>query len=227
MSKNVYWTTKSLGSISENTVIYNELLHSVMSRRAETAGIEVSAEKLSTIDNLVDSMISWLSSTDFYTAPASLRYHDAYPGGLLYHTLQVYNKVIELLELPTFKSVVDPDSAVLVALTHDWCKINKYESYMKNVKDPVTGDWSMQPAYKYSESYMGLGHGPQSLIMLTQFCKSKYTKLSFDEMAAIRWHMYTYDVTSYDMEDLNKCNNNIPLVRLIQFADQLAIVTYS
>jgi hypothetical protein len=226
MSENLYWTTKSLGSIAENTDIYNELLHTVMLRRAETFGIEMSEAKLSTINDLVDSMISWLTSKDFYIAPASLKYHDAYPGGLLFHTLQVYNKIIELLTLSTFKSVVNPDSAVLVALTHDWCKINKYESYMKNVKDLNTGEWITQPAYKYSESYIGLGHGPQSLMMVSQFCNTKYTRLSFEEMAAIRWHMYTYDVTSYDMDDLNKCNNNIPLVHLIQFADQLAIVNY-
>jgi hypothetical protein len=227
MSELSYWKPQHLGDIEENKKSYNMLLHDVMMRRAETAGIEVSMEKLASIDNVVTKMLSWLDSTDFYTAPASMKYHEAFPGGLLLHTLKVYNKIIELMTLPTFKSIVNPDSAILVALTHDWCKINKYEQYMKNVKDPDTGEWSMQSAYKPSETYMGLGHGPQSLMMVTQFCNSKYTRLSFDEMAAIRWHMYTYDITSYDMEDLNRCNNNIPLVHLIQFADQLAIVNYS
>ena len=69
---------------------------------------------------------------------------------------------------------------------------------------------------------MGLGHGPQSLVILSQFCNTKYTLLNFDEMAAIRWHMYTYDVTSYDVDDLNKCSTSIPLVMLTQFSDQLA-----
>ena len=59
-------------------------------------------------------------------------------------------------------------------------------------------------------------------MMVSQFCTTKSTNLTFDEMAAIRWHMYTYDVTSYDVDDLNKCNNKIPLVLITQFADQMA-----
>ena len=76
---------------------------------------------------------------------------------------------------------------------------------------------------KYVEGCLGLGHGPQSLIMLSQFCTNKYTKLTFDEMAAIRWHMSTYDVTSYDLNDMSECCVKIPLVLLTQFADHLSI----
>ena len=73
---------------------------------------------------------------------------------------------------------------------------------------------------------MRLGHGTQSLIMVMQLCCSKLTSLSFDEMAAIRWHMDAWDIGHYDDWDLNQCNERVPLVRMIQFADQLAITTY-
>ena len=77
-------------------------------------------------------LIEWLRVSDFYTAPASTKYHDAYTGGLLVHTLNVYNNIMTLSQLPQFKSSMkDEDifSAALIALVHDWCKIGLYESY--------------------------------------------------------------------------------------------------
>lgn len=205
--------------IDTNKQTYNSLISSAMNARAKAKG-----QLDSSVSQVTTAMITWLNTTDFYTAPASTKFHECFPGGLVIHTLKVYNEIIDLLKLSKFKSV-NVASAVFVALTHDWCKINKYEAYQKNIKDE-SGNWIQQSAYKSSETYMGLGHGPQSLMMVTQFCNSRYTKLSFEEMAAIRWHMYTYDVTSYDIGDLNRCNDDIPLVHLLQFADQLAIVNY-
>lgn len=184
-------------------------------------------ERTDIVDNdkivpVIKSVINWLRKGEFYTSPASTRYHEAFHGGLLLHSLKVYNKMLELREIPSFKNV-DIGSATLVALTHDWCKMGRYEAYTKNVKNPQTKQWEEQLAYKYADKYLGLGHGPQSLMMLCQFCTTPLTNLTFDEMSAIRWHMYTYDVTSFDVDDLNKCGNQIPLVKLTQFADQLAL----
>ncbi len=205
-----------------NPRIYNTLLTYALTARAKNRGLP---EGDTSVEKLAAHIISYLENkTDFYTSPASLKYHEAFAGGLVYHSLCVYNKMLELIKLPSFQNV-DIASATLVALTHDWCKIGKYSTYTKNVKndDDV---WIQQEAYKYAEDHMGLGHSTQSLIMLMQFCTSKYTNLTFDEMAAIRWHMYTWDISQYDQEDMNKCNNNIPMVKLIQFADQLACANF-
>lgn len=218
------WEPISVKTTSEeNANTYNRLLKNAIINRAIGRGL---SEGIEEIDKLVNSICSWLSNTDFYTAPASTRFHESCAGGLVMHSLKVYNEVLQLVQLPHFKSA-NIDSAVLIALTHDWCKINQYEPYMKNVKDD-DGDWHQILSYKTREedASVRLGHGPQSLIMLMQFCNNRYTCLTSDEMAAIRWHMYTYDVTSYDIRDLNICNQNVPLVHLIQFADQLAIVNY-
>lgn len=206
-------------SISNQTPVidmYESLLAGAISLRAKDA-------EFSKIKPTIVAMIEWLRRGDFYTAPASTKYHESYPGGLLEHSLNVYTYMIELLKLGCF-SKINMGSATLVALTHDWCKIGKYESYIKNVKED--GVWVERSAYKCKEDTLGLGHGPQSLIMVTQFCCNNATKLTFDEMAAIRWHMYTYDVTSYDIRDLNDCSNNIPLVKCLQFADQLATANF-
>jgi hypothetical protein len=198
--------------------IYESLIAGSIALRANNAEYEK-------VIPTIKAIIEWLRTNDFYTGPASTKYHESFHGGLLLHSLKVYNKMIELHALKSFQKVAIA-SATLVALTHDWCKIGKYESYIKNEKNPKTQLWEEKLAYKCSDKYLGLGHGPQSLMMLSQFCTTPLTNLSFDEMAAIRWHMYTYDVTSYDINDLNRCGNKIPLVILTQFADQLAAGDY-
>ena len=112
-------------------------------------------------------------------------------------------------------------------LVHDWCKIGRYEGYWKNVKNEITDDWEQVAAYRYKEDDVGrLGHGTQSLIVAMQLCNTKLTSLTFEEMAAIRWHMDNWDITKYEAEDLYRCNTNIPMVRMVQFADQLAVTSY-
>lgn len=206
--------------------IYESLLAGSIALRSHTRMSEVNdTSDYSKVIPTITAIIEWLRNNDFYKAPASTKYHESFHGGLLLHSLRVYNRMIELTGLKCFGKV-NIASATLVCLTHDWCKIGKYEPYFKNEKNPKTQLWEEKLAYKCSDKYLGLGHGPQSLMMLSQFCNTQATSLSFDEMAAIRWHMQTYDVTSYDINDLNHCCNKIPLVLLTQFADQLAAGDY-
>lgn len=166
--------------------------------------------------------IEWLHSTDFYVAPASTQYHESFAGGLCYHTLRVYYKTIELLYgIPSFYGV-KLDSAVLVALTHDWCKINLYEVYQKNVKDEATGQWHKEDAFRHKGEMIPLGHGVQSLYLV-----SRFARLSPDEACALRWHMGAWRVVPSEMNDLQKANETYPIVHLVQFADQLSIVNYA
>lgn len=201
--------------------IYEELLAGALIIRARERDPKDPNVADIKIISTISAMLRWLRTKDFYTCPASTKYHDSFHGGLLLHSLRVYNKMIELHQINSFAKT-NLGSATLVALTHDWCKIGRYESYIRNEKNSSTGQWEEKLAYKVADNTLGLGHGPQSLMMVSQFCTSSLSNLSFEEMAAIRWHMYTYDVTSYDINDLNRCNNKLPLVTLIQFADQLA-----
>ena len=75
--------------------------------------------------------LSWLETTDFYTAPASTKYHDCDASGLLRHTLKVVNNVTELSQLSQFKGV-NLAEAILATIVHDWCKINFYEEYYRS-----------------------------------------------------------------------------------------------
>lgn len=208
---------------------YEDLLAKAIIMRANAKDPTISYANQDKVFPYIKHILEWLRTTDFYTAPASTKYHDACYAGLLNHTLQAYIQLVGLRQVPKFKTVVDTQwwSAVFVVLVHDWCKIGRYESYWKNIKDDHTHEWIQETAYRYKEDGTArLGHGSQSLILAMQLCNTPLTTLSFEEMAAIRWHMDDWDSSIYDKEDLYQCNTNIPMVRMIQFADQLAITSY-
>lgn len=222
------WPISGLSSEAKVTY-YEELFAKAIIMRAHSRDPQITLSNYTPLIPFIKHAIDWLRTTDFYTAPASTKYHDACYGGLLKHTLQVYEQLVSLRGVQKFKSVVEIQwwSAVFAALVHDWCKIGRYERYFKNVKNSETGEWEQVPGFKYREDTVArFGHGTQSLIMATQLCNTRHTSLTFEEMAAIRWHMDNWDMATYDVEDLHKCNEKIPLVRMIQFADQLAITTY-
>lgn len=164
--------------------------------------------------------IDWLHSTDFYTAPASTRYHEAEVSGLLMHTLKVVNFTIDLLNCDTFKTVPTAE-AILVALVHDWCKIGYYTTYAKNVKDS-SGTWVQQQAFTYKDqTYTCLGHGVSSMLLADRFFG-----LTMPELLAIRWHMSSWRVVDGEIAELEQANIHYPIVHLLQFADQLSITKY-
>lgn len=162
--------------------------------------------------------IDWLKGTDFYTAPASTVYHDNVPGGLAKHTLKVVDKVIELSTIDTY-SMVDLAQAILAAIAHDFCKIDFYQPYMKNVKNEETGVWEKELAYKYKGSSLPFGHGVTSM-----FIAMKIFKLTTEQALAIRWHMNEYDVSDNQKHDLMDANEKFPMVTMLQTADRLSVL---
>lgn len=164
--------------------------------------------------------MDWISKTDFFSAPASTRFHGSFEGGLVEHHLDVYNEIVDLLTLPKFKDV-NPASAYLVALVHDFCKIGLYDPYFRNVKNDVTGQWEQVQAFKYDKPQYPFGHGVSSMYLATQFFR-----LSREESLAVRWHMGSYRCATEDFSELQDSNERYPLVLLLQFADQLSITAY-
>ena len=162
--------------------------------------------------------LDWLATTDFYTAPASTKYHESYPCGLYQHHLMVYSKTVELLNTTTFTSVTDAAPALLTSLVHDWCKINLYEQYFRNVKDD-DGVWHKERAYKCNSSKIPLGHGVTSMYMAM-----KFFNLSVEQALAIRWHMSAFNMCQNESYDLMDASENYLTVRLLQLADQMSII---
>ncbi len=126
-------------------------------------------------------------SSDFFTAPASTRYHSAYEGGLLDHSLNVYECLKDYLERNKVKDEFglsySDESIAIVSLLHDLCKVNVYRVSTRNVKDPVTGQWKPMPYYEFDDK-LPYGHGEKSVYII-----SGYMKLTREEAFAIRYHM--------------------------------------
>ena len=169
----------------------------------------------------VNKYLDWIRSTDFYISPASTRYHDAEPNGLLYHSLRTYNNMIELRKLSHFHQIPF-HSIALVSLNHDLTKIGNYESYMRNVKNEQTGQWEQVPSYRWKGNPYPFGHGVTSMYLV-----SRFFTLTIEEMLAIRWHMGSYSVSERESGELFEAGENFPLVTMLQFADQLSTMKYN
>lgn len=135
-----------------------------------------------------EALLSFLCSDacDFFTAPASTRYHGAYEGGLCEHSLNVYDCLVDQLARPRMKEKYginySDESIAIAALLHDLCKINFYRTSFRNVKDE-NGRWQSVPYYTIEDS-LPYGHGEKSVYIV-----SGYMKLTRDEAFAIRYHM--------------------------------------
>lgn len=134
----------------------------------------------------LDNFIKWLDATDAYSAPASTKYHLSEPGGLIQHSLNVFNRLIRLInEEYVDNCPYSKETIAFVALLHDVSKINFYEVYNRNVKNS-SGQWEQVPTYGVREEdnrlVFGI-HEENSVYILNQFFK-----LSYEETLAIRWH---------------------------------------
>lgn len=161
-----------------------------------------------------------LRNSDIFTAPASTRFHNSINGGLVKHSLDVYNCLVDLKNTKVFRNV-DVAGMTLCALTHDWCKLNLYTPYKRNIKDESTENWIQEDAYKYTYPKYPFGHGEASM-----YLANKYFDLTMEESLAIRWHMGKYYTDDALNNDLSEASNNYPLVNMMQFADKLAIAKY-
>ena len=130
----------------------------------------------------IEEVIQFIEKTDFYKAPASTRFHGNYEGGLLEHSMKVY----EILKHKVQNAIVDlnvsDDTIIIVALLHDICKVNYYKVDYRNAKNE-RGEWEKVPYYTVDDT-IPYGHGEKSVMMLTE-----YMKLTSEEKYAIRWHM--------------------------------------
>lgn len=135
-----------------------------------------------------DKLLEYLSSNkcDFFTAPASTRFHGSYEGGLLEHSLNVYDCLKDYLDRPFVKEKFalefSDETIAIVSLLHDLCKINVYQGSFRNVKDD-NGVWQKVPCYNFEDS-LPYGHGEKSVYIISGFMR-----LSRDEAFAIRYHM--------------------------------------
>ena len=144
----------------------------------------------------VQSLLEWLESTDFYTAPASTKYHGAYAGGLLEHSLNVFRRLVKRCP------AADMDTLTIAALLHDVCKIHLYEK--------------TEDGYRHNEQFP-IGHGEKSVILIL-----RHMPLTDEEITAISWHMGAFDSRAGAGRSLSQAWEKCPLALHLHLADMEA-----
>ena len=128
----------------------------------------------------IDDLVEYLESTDFFTAPASTKYHCDFEGGLCQHSLNVYLNISRLINL--YELDIPYDTAAIVSLLHDISKTDFYEETFQNRKlYSETGnkydaggryDWVTIKAYKVKEPELRLlagDHGYNSVFIIESY----------------------------------------------------------
>ena len=158
-----------------------------------------------------DKLIEFIEKTDFFKAPASTKYHGNYEGGLLEHSMKVYELLIQKVKNSPIEINTPEESLILIALLHDICKVNFYKVDYRNAKNEF-GEWEKVPYYTIEDT-IPYGHGEKSVMMLTE-----YIKLTSEEKYAIRWHMgFTEPKESYGT--LGQAFKKYPVALLVHEAD--------
>lgn len=158
-------------------------------------------------------LYDWLNSSDFFTAPASTRFHGDHAGGLVEHSVHVWQELVRLLTAyPEVK--VSAETAAIVSLLHDLCKVGCYKTELRNRKE--NGVWRSVPVYTFNEDFCYGGHGSKSVFLVQRFMD-----LSEEEAVAINCHMGFADRNPNDYS-LGNAYQQYPLAWLLHVADESA-----
>lgn len=202
-----------------------------MNREANIARFEAELGKVQRPG--MDKLLGYIRHSDFYTAPASTKYHLACEGGLLQHSLNVLDALKSILtmsmdmaettapchyELRISGKTADSipqDSVIITALLHDICKTHFYTTSTRNAKNEKTGKWEKVPFYTIDDK-MPLGHGSKSTMIVKQ-----YIDLTSPEMYAI-WHHMGFNGDYENNAAVGAAFEKYPLALALHAADMIA-----
>ena len=154
--------------------------------------------------------------SDFFTAPASTRYHNSCRGGLVNHSLNVYDCLCDIVsrdKMREYGCTPSDETIAIVSLLHDICKVNFYKESTRNVKDE-NGVWQKVPYFEIDDK-LPYGHGEKSVYIITGFMR-----LTREEAFAIRYHMGFS--TSSEARDVSAAFAMYPLCYAVSSADMEA-----
>ena len=187
----------------------------------------------------IDRLVNQLINSDFFYAPASARYHNAFPGGLCAHCLNVYdnlvaftnamfpNKINEETNEVISTCPFSEDSLKIVALFHDFDKMNKYERTVNNKKiysengskydEMGKFDWVSVPGWKRKDNQdvFSVGTHAETSVYMTE----TFIPLSPEEWAAIISHDGVFGNPKLDVTSVYSKYN---LACMLHIADMAA-----
>lgn len=164
------------------------------------------------------ALLDYLKKSDFFTAPASSRFHLAEESGLVRHSLNVYFRLKELVEneAKQWAEKIGDESVAICGLLHDVCKISTYKIDYRNQKQ-ADGSWAQVPYYTIDEA-LPYGHGEKSVYIINGFMR-----LTREEAIAINWHMGSFDErNSHGGKVMAAAYEKYPLAVLTHVADLMA-----
>jgi hypothetical protein len=164
----------------------------------------------------VDALTAWLSKSDFFVAPASTRFHGSYAGGLVEHSLNVFDCLCKAIENHRLQEKYSQETVAVSSLLHDVCKVNLYKKGFRNVKDG--GQWVQKETYEIEEQFPCGDHADKSVIILQNFIR-----LEPEEILAIRGHMGGWDnAVKGGAYFISKIFERSPLAVLLHLSDMEA-----
>ena len=169
----------------------------------------------------------WMEGHDFWTSPASTRFHGNVKGGLAAHSLMVAVQALRFavsfaenfaLSKRSGKFDFTAQDVFISGIAHDFCKAGAYATESKKTKD-FNGNWKYEPYYKTKSDLRNLGHAGESVLLLLESMPSQLKRRNVIE--AIKCHMGFSDLAPMETYNYSNLLQN-PLVLLIQLADQSA-----
>lgn len=161
-----------------------------------------------------EELLNWLQESDFFEAPASTRFHLSEEGGLVAHSVHVWEELVRLLKAyPEVKA--RGETVAIISLLHDVCKIGCYKTEFRNRKNE-RGMWEKYPVFTFKEDFCYGGHGSKSVFLIQRFME-----LTEEEAVAINCHMGFADRSPGDYS-LGGAYEQYPLAWLLHVADESA-----
>lgn len=171
-------------------------------------------------DAITPGLLAALIDRGYFTAPAGMKHHGTFEGGLYWHSknvaeiLQHYTECLDL-------EWENGRSPFVVGFLHDVCKMDYYRKiYTREmtVRSIAEGPVENPSYYHYAWNNEQAipGHGDKSLIFIGQ-----YMQLTDEEVACIRWHMGAFDKKE-NWKYYNEAVKRWPNVLYTHTADMLA-----
>lgn len=132
-----------------------------------------------------EQLVQWLENKGFFESPSSSKFHGAYEGGLLKHSINVFELFKQLVK--EHQLALFEDNIIICGLLHDVCKAGMY----------IPG----RLGYSFNPQFKGAGHANLSIDII-----EKYMKLLDLEKEIIRYHMGVYGtiepIAEYSLQDM-------------------------
>lgn len=158
---------------------------------------------------------SYLLKSDFFTAPASSKYHCNHEGGLCEHSVNTFYRLLKNVQNEygkEWEKIYSNETIAICGLLHDLCKIDFYKLDYRNVKE--NGEWVKKPWYT-REELLPYGHGEKSVYIISGFMRLKR-----EEAMAINWHMGGFDVRARGGDgSVSEAYALFPLAVLVHVSD--------